>query len=365
MPLNLNILRPEELPTPLLPAAGTEAACAELVRRFRRTPDETVRVLGRRYIGTYTAAALREFEIADEGLGEALAKVVTWELGFTARRKLAMHDLHELARQKQIRPLLIKGAANSLCFYPQESQRMSKDIDLVLPATEVERFRPGASVRPDNVEWPPDHVGTFALHTIPVEIHFRFGDLPDWGLPADLAAEAVPCPGYPGFDVPSPVVAFTIALLHSYKHIGEMTWDFIDLRQILKSGQLNWPAVVKLWQETGLTRHLFPSLLLTARLTGQVPREIVTTLEEKLDSADRQAARLFGNVVAARRFRLLKETRWRCWLEHKSFLRESLLKFAGSRAITAKLTGLAPDQPGFWWNHLFVLPLKRMWHILG
>ena len=347
MPINLNILTPEQLPTPLLPAAGTKATCTELVRRFQQAPDETVRILGRRYIGTYTAAALRESGVADAGLGDALAKMVEWELGFTARRKLAMHDLHELARQKQLRPLVIKGAANSLCFYPQESMRMSKDIDLVLPASEVEHFRPGASIKPDNVEWPPDHVGTFALHTIPVEIHFRFGDLPGWGLPADLAASAVPCPGYPGFDVPSPVVAFTVALLHSYKHMGEMTWDFIDLRQILISGKLNWSELVALWQATGLTRHLFPGLALTARLTGQVPSEILEVLGETLVPGDWQTARLFGELVTARRFRVLQETRLRCWLEHKPFLRESLVKFAGSRAVTTRLTGLVPGQTGF------------------
>ncbi len=365
MRLDLHRLDPARLPTPLLTVADLGPACAELVRRFRRDPAGTLQTLRRRYVSTYTAARLRVAGGPDAGLGAALEPLVAWELSFTARRKLALHDLHKRACERGVRPLLIKGAATSLCFYAEESQRMSRDIDLVLPRSDIERFWPGTTMPPPGPHTAPDHVDGFTLYGVPVEIHFRSGEFPGWGEPADLRVAAKPCPGYPGFDVPSPTDACTIALLHIYRHMGEMPWDFIDLSRILESGRLDWLAVREVWEARGLTRYVIPGLVLMARLTGGVPPDLLAQLWGGLDPAARRTARLMGDVALSRRFHLWRETRLVCWLEGRPFLRSCLAQFAGSRAVTTRITGLAPSQPAFWWQHVAVLPLKRFRHLFG
>ena len=106
-------------------------------------------------------------------------------------------------------------------------------------------------------------------------------------------------------------------------------------------------------------------VLLMARFTGGVPPDLLAQLWGGLDPAARRTARLMGDLALSRRFHLWRETRLVCWLEGRPFLRSCVAQFAGSRAVTTRITGLAPSQPAFWWQHVAVLPLKRFRHLFG
>ena len=365
---NLETRSPDGLPLPALLASPSPEATNVLARRLGWDAIGTVRALRRRGLVTYALHRLTEAGLGDEPGLEAMREAAAWELGFTAKRRLALADLDCMAGEGGLHPVLIKGAANCVLYYPTETLRVSQDIDVVLPREDIDRhFPPGrlppAPTRPGAPD-PHDHVTRQLLQGTPIEFHFRVGLAPAWGEPADVAAGATPLPGRTCLLAPSTEVALTIALLHFRKNRGKAPYDLSDVTRIADVPGLDWQAVADLWTGRGLAPLVAPGLIAAARVGGGIPSDVVVRVWDGLVEPDRALAGLLAGFALSDRFRLLREHHVLCRMQGRSFVASCARDFAGSRAVTRKLTGLTPKHPLFWLNHCVLLPLRRLRHCL-
>lgn len=357
---------PARLPLPALLASRSPNAVHVLARRLDRDPSGTVRALRRRGLVTYALHRLTEAGLGDETGLAAMHEVAAWELGFTAKRRLALAELDRMAAEHGLHPVLIKGAANSVLYYPNEALRVSQDIDVVLPREEIDRhFAPGrlppAPARPGAPE-PHDHIRRQLLQGTPIEFHFRVGLTPAWGEPQDIASGATPLPGSTCLLTPSAEVALTIALLHFRKNRGKAPFDLIDITRIADVAGLDWQAAAGLWVDRGLPPLVAPGLIATARVGGNVPSGVVEKLWHGLGESDRGTGERLVRFALSDRFRLLREQHLLCRLEERSFVASCATALAGSRDVTRTLTGLPARHPLFWLHHCVLLPLRRLLH---
>ena len=352
---------------PLLLARGDEVALREVIHRFQHAPDALIRAMGRNAVATHALAQLQAAGLGDDQIRARLQPVVAWELGFTARRRLALQALNGWAERVGVQPLLIKGAATSRTYYPQETWRVSQDVDFVLPQAQIANFFPADAVRA-GVEAghsaPEDHGERVLVHGLPVEAHFRVGVFPHWGTPPDLGLDSEPCPGYPHLRVPAATVALTIALVHLYKHLGQMPYDLLDLTRIVASGRVNWAEATELWKERGLAPVVLPGLVILAAVSNGVPDPLIPEFAASLTRPERRTVCAMTTYVFSGRFRFLREQRVVALMEERSFLRQAAGAFLGSPEVTRRLTGLNPRQPLFWVQHLAVQPARRLWRCL-
>ncbi len=348
-------------PLPYLFACPDREAGEEVLRRLRHDPAEALRQFTRLHLARYALHVL-------EGAGEAgevrdrLRPAVAIELGWDAKRKLALAELDRFLEAKGVRGVLIKGAWTSLLFYPGESLRWSNDIDVILAPEDLRILYPRevAAVEARDYAFPRLHIARQVFAGTAVEMHYRFGYCRRWGSAADILHGATPAPGLGSLLSPAPEVGATVLLLHMLKDRGRAPYDLLDWRMLEASGALDWARAEALWREYGLGPFILPSLELAAEVTGGAPAALLDDLRASLLPAERRTAKTLGRYIRSERVTRLQTHRVRCELLERSFAGYCMDGFLGSRERTRRLTGMGPRHPLFWIWHLVILPCRRI-----
>lgn len=331
--------------------------------RFSERPRETVRELVASRLATYALARLAELGIEPIPERAELEQAALVELGWTAKRRLALACLDEQAKTDGRTRLLFKGAATSLQFYPNETWRWSGDIDVMLHAADLAALHPAewAELREKQQEipFPEHHIERQILAGTAVELHYRLEFAPLWGALPDLLPGALPCPGFPNLLVPAPATGFTLALLHLLKHRGTMPFDFLDLARIEAVG-LDWDGMAATWQQAGIQPYTVAALALAHDLAGIGLPERVAGLWGSLRGKSARTARFLRECVLAEEIPRLRRYRFECRMLGIPFGRFCLRHFLGTRAATRRLSGREPCDPRFWISHCLTLPARRI-----
>lgn len=342
-----------QLSAPLLLVAPRPDAAEELRQRFTADPAAIGRELAASRLASYAQARLPELGIDVSPIQVPLGQAVLQELGWTAKRRLALAALDEQASDGRPR-LLFKGAATSLQFYPQETWRWSGDIDVMLHERDLDELHPEemAALRAQQAEipFPEHHIERQVIQGTAVELHYRLEFAPHWGTLPDLLPGAIPCPGFPRLLIPPPATAFTLALLHLLKHRGQMPFDFLDLARIESTG-LDWSALAKHWQQAGLAPFAITALTVAHALAGIGPADTVADLWQSLRGREARQARFLRACVLADELPRLRRYRFECLQQGIPFLGFCLRLFLGTRAATQRLTGHSSRDPRFWFAH--------------
>lgn len=354
-----------QLAAALLLVAPRADAAAELRRRCAEQPRDTARELMASRLASYALARLPELGIAPVPERERLVQAALVELGWTAKRRLALAELDGQAADGRPR-LLFKGAATSLQFYPRETWRWSGDIDVMLHESDLAELHPAAWAelreRQEEIPFPEHHLERQVVAGTAVELHYRLEFAPLWGTLADLLPGALPCPGFPCLLVPAPATAFTLALLHLLKHRGTMPFDFLDLARIEAAG-LDWDALVAGWRRAGILPYTAAALAVAHDWVGIGPPDTVAALRDSLRGQEAGKARFLRECVLAEQLPRIRRYRFECLLLGIPFGRFCLRHFLGTRAATRRLTGRAPADPRFWLAHCLTLPARRLWRL--
>jgi hypothetical protein len=333
-------------PIPRLLATG-EPGERELLRRFRIDPPAIVReVAGRRL----SCLVSQRVSTMAPNLKPFLAR----ELGAVAQRRAALCALDALAGERGIRPLVFKGAANALTYYANETLRSSQDLDILLPAADIEALYPGELARGGQAI---DHLERKTLAGFPVELHYRIGDHAHWGQPSDVYVDAIPLADFANLRQPAPHVALTIALLHMHKHYGRMPFDCIDIAMLQGT---DWVAATELWIEADLASKVLPGLLAHLRTSPTAPELEIEPLLECSTSSDRERVEHFAWHLLDRRFSFLREQRLRCHRHNIGFAAFCLRELFGSPEATTRMTGFPDGDLRHCYHHYLALPLRRI-----
>lgn len=355
-----------QLSAPLLLVAPRLDAAAELGRRFTENPAAVGRELAANRLATYALARMPELGIDLTPVRLPLQQAALSELGWTAKRKLALGTLNEQARDGRPR-LLFKGAATSLQFYPQETWRWSGDIDLMLHERDLDELHPDGMAalraKQQEIPFPEHHIERQVIEGTAVELHYRLEFAPIWGALPDLLPGALPCPGFPGLLVPPPTTAFTLAMLHLLKHRATMPFDFLDLARIEGTG-LDWSALAADWRQAGIAPYAIAALAAAHELAGIGPADTVADLWHSLRGRDARHVRFLRDCVLTAELPQLRQYRFECLLLGIPFAGFCLRFFLGTRAATQRLTGLSPRDPRFWLAHCIGLPARRLWRLI-
>jgi len=352
-----------QLSASLLLVAPRADASAELRRRFSGEPGAVVRELTGSRLASYALARLPELGIDPVPERERFEQAALVELGWTAKRRLALAELNGQAADGRPR-LLFKGAATSLQFYPLETWRWSGDIDVMLRERDLAELHPAEWAallgRQEGIPFPEHHIERQVVAGTAVELHYRLEFAPVWGTLADLLPGAFPCPGFPRLLVPAPATAFTLALLHLLKHRGTMPFDFLDLARIEGAG-LDWDGLADDWRRAGILPFAAAALGLAHDWVGIGPPATVAALGAGLRGREARAADFLRECVLAEHLPRIRRYRFECLLLGIPFGRFCLRHFLGTRAATRRLSGRVPADPRFWLAHFVGLPARRLW----
>jgi hypothetical protein len=355
-----------QLSAALLLAAPRAGAAAELRRRCAEEPLATARELAASRLASYALARLPELGIDPVPERERLEQAALGELGWTAKRRLALAELDAQAADGRPR-LLFKGAATSLLFYPNETWRWSGDIDVMLHEADLAELHPAEWAelrgRQEEIPFPEHHLERQILAGTAVELHYRLEFAPTWGTLADLLPGARPCPGFPRLLVPAPAVSFTLALLHLLKHRGTMPFDFLDLARIEAAG-LDWDGLAAAWRRAGILPYTVAALAIAHDWAGIGPPDTAAILQAGLRWRESREARFLRDCVLAEHLPRIRRYRFECLLLGMPFGRFCLRHFLGTRAATRRLAGHPPADPRFWLAHCLTLPARRLWRLL-
>ena len=297
------------------------------------------------------------------GIGERLTRPALRELAACAQRKAALHTLDTLADLRGVRPIIIKGAATALTYYPKESLRPSHDIDVL-----VHDFTAWTGFQPDD---PPgaNPIGTQNRHLAPtriggylVEFHEYFVAADRWGTYDDLVRHAQPLPGFRSLLQPGSTEAFTIALLHFGFHVGEFTFDFLDLREIARASDFSWDECEALWRREDLLPLLLPALAVLGTLGEAEALARWGRLMGEISFLRKIEVRIGLRLLVSRRFKKLRKDWFRTRLSRWSLVRPMFQRLSGSRAATTAATGRTARDPIFWLFHFIFLPARRLTH---
>ena len=356
---------PRQLSPALLLVAQRSDAADELRHRLEQQPQAVAQGLIGKGLATYALARLPEMDIDPAPIQASLAQAALIELGWTAKRKLALAEVNRLAADGRPR-MVFKGAATSILLYPQETWRWSGDIDVMMHEDDLTELHPAAMAKlrakQQEIPFPEHHIERQIVMGTAVELHYRLEFAPAWGALSDLLPNARPCPGLPNLLAPAADTACTLALLHLLKHRGSMPFDFLDLALIEESG-LNWTQLAENWRDAGIAAYTIAGLAAAHELAGIGPADVVETLWNGLRGSDATCARFLRQCVLADALPRLRGYRFECLLMGIPFGRFCLRTFLGTRAATQRLTGYAPRDPRFWLAHCLALPCRRLWRL--
>jgi hypothetical protein len=344
------MIPPRRWPIAQLLAAG-EPGARELLRRFRADPSGIVReVAGRRLS--------RLVQERVPAMAPDLQPFVLRELGAVAQRRAALVELDQIAADTGVQPLVFKGAANALSYYPSESVRNSQDLDILLSHADIETLYPGELAPALKQARPIDHLERKAVAGLATEVHYRLGDTPSWGEPAELFADSAPLAEFANLRQPAPHVALTITLLHIHKHYGRMPFDPIDIAMLHDSGGIDWPAAIQLWTTCDLLPRVLPGLLAFLQTSPNPPAL------DTLPGSESEPTQLFVRHLLDQRFSFIREQRLRCHKHQRSFVTHCLTEFFGSHETTTAMTGRVPGDPRHAFHHYLSLPARRLSRVL-
>jgi hypothetical protein len=356
----------QHIPTPLLLVAPRPDATAELRRRLATDAEGTARALVMHRLATYALARLPELGLDPSPIGKALGPASLVELGWTAKRKLALQELDDQCQDGHPR-LLFKGAATSRLYYPQETWRWSGDIDVMMRETDLDRLHPEAMAdlraRHEEIPFPEHHIERQVMAGTAVELHYRLEFSPIWGTLPDLLPGATPCPEFPSLLVPATGISFTLALLHLLKHRASMPFDVLDLARMEATG-LDWETLAEGWRQAGISPYTIAALSAAHELAGVGPPETIDALWQRLGPSGARLAGFLRRCVLAPRLSRLGKYRFECAFMGIPFGRFCLRTFLGTRAATRRLTGWSTRDPRFWLAHCLGLPARRLWRLL-
>lgn len=167
------------------------------------------------------------------------------DLAMVAQRKLAMLELDQWVvnwnkehfgdnKEKWVRPIIIKGGATSRLYYPDESLRLSSDIDVLMPKGMITDLFDKDEV----LSWHLHEVGKKNFSNFCVEVHRVISRIPfEWGAYHDIISE---CGKHYGKSLTVlPVDHFLkLICIHFTTHCGGWINDIIDFMLILKEESL-------------------------------------------------------------------------------------------------------------------------------
>lgn len=343
--------------------AEAAASSPALAEHCQRNPDLVVKLLAGNALCSWALHTCPSLRDAPEGVQATLNRVGQYEFAACAQRKAALCLLDALAGEQGFRPLIIKGAANALLYYPKESLRPSGDVDLVMPddATAHWFAAHADAVADDVVHEPVDyHLPELRLAGYPVETHRFFLSPRQWGGYEDLAGGAAPLVGFDNLWRPDTTVAFTLALLHFARHIGGFVFDALDVAQICNAHDFDLEKTAAFWQSEELVDLILPGLTVVDTMVPVIPDELWQALFESL-SRRKQREVVFGlRLLGSRRWVKLRREWFGACLTRQPFAARLSHRFFGSKTSTKRLTGLEPTQARFWFLHFIVLPVKRV-----
>lgn len=340
-----------------------EFAAAELLLQKDPAAEQLFATLEAHGMGGWLLNRLPDSCFADAAWRTRLQRGSDREFAACALRRHGLLQLDRACRDCLEPPLVIKGAANALLYYPRESLRPSHDIDLLLAPQDAERCFPQESqtVHAEEPSWGPHHHAVpFSVGGYTVELH-HFLTAPDrWGRHEDLRAEAVPLPGFDRLHGPAPTLAATIALIHFNFHVGSFTYDFHDLDCIARHEHFDWRTAENYWRANGLVANVLPGLAVFAALGGPVPADGWDRLYAALPLRKRAEVALGLQLLSSPRFSRLRKD-WFCTRVTGWPLLWPLAKrIAGSYALTREQTGRNESDPMFWMHHYLGLPARRL-----
>lgn len=342
--------------------AETDPTLPALAEYSSRNAGLLKSVLTRRALCTWALHACPSLREAPEDVRAVLTRAAEYEFAACAQRKVAMHQLEQLAGQHGCAPLIIKGAANALLYYEKESLRPSSDIDIVMPIEAMaECFRDWASLPLATA--PPEawvHPPPFRVAGYPVELHACFISPGLWGRPGDLDTNSRLLRGHTHLRTPGTAEAFTLALLHFTRHFGGFTFDLLDMTRLLSSRELDGERAAALWRQHGIVHLVLPGLTVLDTIAPAISDAAWHELFHALPRARQREVTHGIRLLATRRFTKLRKEWFNARFQPPSFSHRAARLFLGSKALTRERCGRTPRHPLFWYFHLLHLPLKRI-----
>ena len=270
---------------------------------------------------------------------------------------------------------LLKGAATGGTVYGSPAARLVNDLDLLVPAADVEEARAAVAALGYAAHGPlgsgrfgrwqrryrcelqmvcthPDRRGLL------VELHWSLVELPYYVeiIPmAEVWSTTHPVGALPGASIPD---AATL-LLHSCAHVSlhhsralRLIW-LVDVDRLARSKALNWDALIERSERWGLGLAASATLRTTAAWLGTpLPAEVMARLSEQADDPALEAMWGLGDEVpggARRRARVTwtafsgrQRLRYGAWMASRALARPiEAARLAASRAA-ANVQGRPP-----------------------
>lgn len=342
-------------------ANGGGGAMRELCHRHKNSPAETLRSIRGNGLSSITRHLLTVNDLDDDALHQALDTYHLGELALVAKRQAALDELNRLSGEREVRPLLIKGAATSYESYPSPALRPSLDIDAILPPDLIARHfgdLPTVNQHGSGIHAPRMRIGGMAL-----EFHNQLARGIGWGNYDDLTKTARPSGRWPNLLLPSKENAITICLLHFSRHIGQTSFDLIDLSFMLEKDGMN--SMPQAWIEHHFAPLIYPGLLIHASLSlNKNEMELADELWTSMCPKEREMAAALAETCASTNPSTWRLFKAKCAVKQTSMIAEGIRQLFGNVGKTAGKTGMTPQNPLFWAHHLIILPMKRMAGIL-
>ncbi len=355
-------------PLPFLLARQDEAALNVLTERMERFPDETLAEIAR-----FKVTRLVRFLLQNSGRSiakweETFEIPAVQELSLAVQRKQALMEMNRFYGSSENKPILLKGAATSLLYYPKESLRWSSDIDLLLPLSQLRKSNREELEQLERREYPFSrfHLRRAAADWhFPVEVHFRAASLRTWGAAEDFYGTAEICPEAQSFLLPSHLHSLTILSLHLFKHRANFPYDLIDAQMLLQHTQPDWDAAMQLWLDRGFSAIMLAALRFISAIIGCIPEQVLSGLSGSLSATERAESEFLYSFLIAQKVTRLQAIRVQCLTHQISFARYCVSSFIGSCQTTSNMTGLTRNNPRFWFYHCCVLPYRRLQRLLN
>lgn len=256
------------------------------------------------------------------------------ELALTAQRQMALSELNQLAEKKGIQPILVKGAATALKFYPDFSLRPMNDFDVIIPKDQIEFF---ADREVSALSFQHIDVVNVKLSGIAAELHWCLNEKLAWGQYESFQHLKLPIPQFAQLQTLPDHILAVIALVHLVRHVGTSANDLIDLSFILSKADFDWASFETYLKENKLEKYAICGLMLMNQLCSDlaIPPQYLAA-GPLMTHTQAQFFQAVSRYMGEPNHSVLKERWYYCKITGQNFIKDCLIRALGTMETTEK-----------------------------
>jgi len=286
------------------------------------------------------------------------------DLAVVAQRKQTLTELNNQAElwgveESDCFPILMKGSSTSILCYPDETLRLSGDIDILMNKKHITTFMEGLKV-----DWFSHHPGCRELLGFIVEGHQCLSPFQRDTDCSSFQNVLQKTPNFCNLASFCNEMICNVAANHMIKHCADTPYDLIDLSFTMKKG-VDAEKAFALAHRYNMVHTLYSCILLMSRL-GEPVEDYLAIFEKKLSCKDKKyGIRLLKLLFVDKSdFIMRRESLYhRSLLKRQPYFSYLIRDFICNISLTEKETGLSPYSFKFLLAHTSFI-FKRLYRFL-